>query len=108
MRHARNVVSALFATLLSVSAHANVVHEYTVAIDATLDTMRVEARFGTRVENIRARSRDANRFIGNIRDCDSDERLQSNGRRLDIPRTGVSCLSYVVDLGRAAAALSRP
>jgi hypothetical protein len=107
MRSAIHIITALCATLLSVAAHANVVHEYTVTIDAALDTMHVEARFGTPVEDIRARSRDANRFIDNIRDCDSNESLQSRGRQLDIPGAGLSCLGYVVDLGRAAAAERR-
>lgn len=101
------VVAALTATLFTVAANANVVHEYTVSVDATLDTMHVEARFGAPVDDIRARSRDADRFVADMRDCDSGERLQNRGRRLEVSRGGVSCLSYVVDLGKAAAAERR-
>jgi hypothetical protein len=107
MRSVINVGTALIATLWSFAAHASVVHEYSVSINASLETMRVEARFGAPVENIRARSRDASRFIGNILDCDSQESLERNGRQLEIPGDGLSCLSYVVDLARAAAAERR-
>ncbi len=102
------IAGAVFSTMfLSIAAHANVLHQYTVSIDAALETMHVEARYGAPVEDIRARSRDASRFVGSSRDCDSDKTLAIDGRQLDIPETGVSCLSYVVDLGRAAAAERR-
>ena len=37
----------------------------------------------------------------------SNEALDNRGRRLETPRAGISCLSYAVDLGRAAAAERR-
>ena len=87
-------------------AQATVVHEYIVSIDSALETMRVTAEFGEPVRDIRARSRDASRYIIDARDCESDESLRSRGRRLEVG-DGVSCLSYVVDLSRAAAAERR-
>ena len=68
--------------------------------------MQVTARFGVAVSDIRVRSRDGGRFLRDARDCDADRSLARRGQRLETGQ-GVSCLSYGVDLDRAAAAERR-
>ena len=92
---------------LSGSAAASVVHEYTVSIDAKLETMRVAARFAAPVEDVRARSGAARRYLASAQTCDTDQPLGIRGRRFELPRTGVTCIDYVVDLKQAAAAERR-
>jgi len=92
---------------LSGTAAAGVVHEYTISIDADLDTMRVAARFAAPVDDVRARSGSAGGFLDSAQNCDTDQFLGNRGRRLELPRTGVTCVNYVVDLKRAAAAERR-
>jgi len=92
---------------LSGTATAGAVHEYTVGIDANLETMRVTARFAAPVDDVRARSGAAARFLDGARACDTDQSLGNRGRRFELPRTGVTCIDYVVDLKQAAAAERR-
>lgn len=77
---------------------------YTVALDPDLSRMLVEARFVDPVDRIAARNRDAARFLETPTDCDTGERLRTQGRRLILPKGGLHCLSYAVDLNAAAAA----
>ena len=100
------LVAVVVLSLGSVCAHAAVVHEYSVSIDSALETMRVTAKFGAPVRDVRARSRDAGRYFDDARNCESGESLHNRGRRLDTD-DGISCLSYAVDLARAAAAERR-
>jgi hypothetical protein len=93
--------------LLSGSASATVVHEYTISVDADLETMRVTARFDVPVHEVRARSGSAGRYLDSAMNCDTDEALGSRGRRLELPQPGVSCIHYVVNLKQAAAAERR-
>ena len=78
--------------------------EYSVWVDAALRELRVEARFAAPVKTITARSRDARRYISNVRDCATGERIRTRGRRMLLPRDGFHCITYRVDLQRAAAA----
>ena len=103
----RSLIFAPLVLILCVAgARASVVHEYTVVLEESLETMQVTARFGTPVRNVSARSSDAARYLGDAHDCDSSERLRNRGRRLDVD-AGIACLSYGVDLRAAAAAERR-
>ena len=41
------------------------------------------------------------RYLRDARDCDSGARLSAAGRALELPETGIRCLSYAVDLSAA-------
>jgi hypothetical protein len=71
--------------------------------------MQVEAKFGTRIERIAARSRDAGRFLSDVHNCSSksDEPIRIRNRRMLLPRDGLSCLRYSVNLEKAATAEQR-
>ncbi|MDJ0939668.1 MAG: hypothetical protein QNJ00_07875 [Woeseiaceae bacterium] len=77
-------------------------HEYRVSIDDDLERLEVEARFDTKVTSVRARSQSADRYVHDIRDCETNDRLRTNGRRLQLPDDGIRCLRYEVDLLDAA------
>jgi len=77
-------------------------HEYTVRIDAGLERMVVEARFEPAASRIRARSRNADRYIEDARDCANGARLRVRNRELGLPAGGIRCLEYAVDLADAA------
>jgi hypothetical protein len=93
--------------LLSSGAAASVVHEYTIRVDPRLDTMHVAARFEIPIHEVRARSGSAGRFLDDAKNCDTDEALGHRGQWLTLPRSGVTCIDYVVDLKRAATAERR-
>lgn len=78
--------------------------EYSVWIDSALHELRVEARFAAPVRMITARSRDAHRYIGNVRDCATGKRIRTRRRRMLLPQNGLRCITYRVDLLQAAAA----
>ena len=63
--------------------------------------MTVTAKFDRPVDYISARSRYAGRYLRDARDCDTGQELTSHGRILDLPASGIRCLSYAVSL-RAA------
>jgi hypothetical protein len=79
-------------------------HTYTIAVDDTLETLTVEARFDRSIDDISARSRYAASYLRDATDCDSGEKLESRSRKLVLPTGGIRCLRYTVDLGRAARA----
>ena len=81
-------------------------HEYTIAVDSALQRMSVEARFASPVIKIRADSEYARQFLNGATDCSGREKFKARGRRLRIPRSGLRCLAYEVDL-KAAARVSR-
>jgi hypothetical protein len=89
------------------TATAGDVYEYTIGIDADLETMRVSAHFAAPVDDVQARSGAAARFLDDARACDTGQSLGNHGRRFELPRTGVTCINYVVDLKQAAAAERR-
>jgi len=86
------------------AASAPVMHEYTVSVGASMNLLQVEARFSRPVNQVAARSRDADEFLLEVRDCNSNEPIENRGRRMLLPSAGISCLSYTVDLQRAARA----
>ncbi len=96
--------AAGFALCLPLTAAA---HDYVVTVAADLDELRVEARFETAESSIRARVTEAGRYIREIRDCDTGHELGRRDRRLVVPRDGIRCLSYRIDLGRIARAERR-
>ena len=98
------VYSLAFGLLASGVTWAGDTPEYSVWVDSALHELRVEARFATPVKMVTARSRDAHRYISNIRDCATDELIRTRGRRMLLPRDGLHCITYRVDLLRAAAA----
>lgn len=101
----RNAATIVAAGLLLVgAAAAGTPHEYTISVDASFERLHVEAHFTNRIERISARSRDARHFLRDLRECDSGDRLTAGTRRLRLPRGGVNCITYAVDLDRAARA----
>jgi len=81
-------------------------HDYTIAVDSSLQRLSVVARFSGPVDVIRADSSYARRFLDRATDCSGRRILKTSGRRLRVPQGGVHCLKYEVDL-RAAATVSR-
>ncbi len=92
----------LSVPLLLASVAAPAAHTYSIAIDADYETMLVEARFDRSVGKISARSRYAHNFLRDVTDCDTGNKLEARSRNLVLPRTGIRCLRYSVDLGSAA------
>ena len=92
------------ALIASVGSANATTHEYVVSFDSDMRRMRVAASFGEPVDNIAARSRDAGDYLGDVRDCTTanSDRLRIRNRRMLLPQDGVGCLSYSVDLQRAA------
>ncbi len=97
------------ATLCSATVAHALTHEYVVTVDAGMRRMQVEAKFGTQIDKIAARSRDAGSFLADVRDCSSnrDDRIRIRNRRMLLPAGGLSCLRYSVNLERAATAEQR-
>lgn len=81
---------------------ATEIHQYTISIDATMSRLWVEARFASPVERVKARSRDARKFLLNATDCDSQRTLRIRNRRMTLPSGGVRCIHYKIDLSRAS------
>ena len=81
---------------------ASVTHNYTVTVDYSLSRLLIEARFEHPVDSITARSREAGKFLLDVRDCDDDQQIKMRNRRMMLPEHGISCLNYSVDLQRAA------
>ena len=108
MRHTAIALAAA-TTLYSATAASALTHEYVVTVDADMQHMQVEARFGTRVDKIAARSRDAGNFLSNVRNCGntSSDRIRIRNRRMLLPSPGLYCLRYSVDLEQAATAEQR-
>jgi len=92
----------VFALLLSCTSAFGAPHRYTVNVDYTLSRLTVEAHYSAPVHNIRARSRNASRFILDVRGCDDGAAIRVRSRRLLLPDDGIECLKYTVDLSRAA------
>ena len=82
-------------------------HNYVIRIDSDLKRMHVTANFAEPQNAIAARSREAGDFLLAASDCDAHQPLQNSGRRLHLPATGIRCLTYEIDMQRAAAAERR-
>lgn len=95
---------AVFALLFGLAASAAEVHEYTVTLDASLDRLQVEAHFASAPDSISARDASAADFLLDARECEGNTRLRANDRRMNLPKNGIRCLTYVVDLAQAARA----
>lgn len=97
-----------FTPLLALAIFASVAnattHEYVVSFDSDMRRMQVAASFGEPVDNVAARSRDAGDYLGNVRDCTiaEDRRIRIRNRRMLLPQDGITCLTYTIDLQRAA------
>ena len=102
MRKATFLVSTVLTCWAAQASAAT--HEYVVTIDADMGRMTVAATFGESVRSIGVRSRDASDYLSEARNCSTDDerRLRARDRRMLLPRTGISCLTYTVDLARAA------
>jgi hypothetical protein len=95
---------SLPALCLSVAASAQTVtHHYTITVDYTLSRLSVEARFDHPVSSVTARSRNAGRYLLDVRECGDDTNIRMRNRRMMLPESGIQCLNYTVDLERAAA-----
>jgi hypothetical protein len=78
------------------------VHQYTITVDYALQNLWVEARFASPVHSISARSRDAGKFLVDVRGCDSEQNIHLRNRRMMLPVKGIACINYTVDLSKAA------
>lgn len=87
---------------MPLTAWAGDTHRYTVYLDNTLTSLRVEARFDRPVTSVRAASADASRYLRSATECDRQESLRVSGKRLSVRSGGIRCLSYSVDLAAAA------
>lgn len=85
----------------NVSAQA-ATHFYTITVDYTLSRLSVEARFGYPIKSVTARSRNAGRYLLDVRECGDDANIRMRNRRMMLPDNGIECLNYTVDLERAA------
>ena len=93
----------LLALWLNASASAEpVTHYYTVTVDYSLTWLWVEARFTHPVDSIAARSKNAAKYLLDVRGCDEDPEIRLRNRRMMLPADGIRCLNYTVDLKRVA------
>ena len=83
-------MTALCFAAALVNAATDDAHRYVVSIDASLETLRVEARFAAPVTRLRARSRSAYRYLERAADCDTGKSLDARGRTLELPGIGLS------------------
>ena len=97
----RAVAGCVLVTLLQ-SATAAEIHDYTVTVDYALSRLFVEARFDSLVHTVTARSRNAGKYLVDVRSCNDSRRIKMRNRRMMLPEEGVDCLNYTVDLARAA------
>ncbi len=79
-------------------------HNYTVTLDYLMSRLWVEARFAHPVEGVIARSRDAGKYLLDVRSCGDDQQIRMRNQRMMLPEHGISCMNYTVDLARAASA----
>ena len=93
---------AVACAATAIADDAPVVHDYVVTVDDTLEALTVEARFATAVKSVTARSRNAGRYLSDVRDCEGDQRIRMRNRRMLLPASGVRCLRYTVELREAA------
>jgi hypothetical protein len=79
-------------------------HKYTVSVDYLMSRLWVEARFSHPVNSVIARSRDAGKFLLDVRGCSDEQQIRLRNRRMMLPEHGISCMNYTVDLEQAAKA----
>lgn len=99
----RQYLLCLPALWLSLNVSAQqVTHHYTITVDYTLSRLSIEARFEHPVTSVTARSRNAGRYLLDVRECGDDTNIRMRNRRMMLPDNGIQCLNYTVDLERAA------
>lgn len=91
------IYGCLFGALI---AHAET-FEYTVTVSHDLARLDVKARFPASVAPVTSRSRNAADLVQDVEDCERGVPLDVDGRRIDVGKD-IRCLSYSVDLDRAA------
>jgi len=97
------ILIALPALWLGVDASAqSVTHYYTVTVDYSLSRLWVEAHFSRPTDSITARSRNAGKYLLDVRGCGQKPNIRLRNRRMMLPEGGIQCLKYTVDLKRAA------
>ncbi len=84
------------------SAYANERHVYNISVDYALSRLFIEARFAHPVTSITARSRDAGKYLVDVRGCDQQRNIRMRNRRMMLPQGGIDCIYYTVDLSKAA------
>jgi hypothetical protein len=92
----------LFAGMAAAAEPAT--HRYTVTVDYLMSRLWVEARFNYPVNSVLARSRDAGKFLLDVRECSDDQQIRLRNRRMMLPEHGITCMNYTVDLEQAATA----
>lgn len=100
----RPLIALALAAVASIASADGPVatHHYTISLDYALSRLSVEARFASTVERVQAQSRDAGRFLIDVRDCEDHRRIRMRNRRMLLPEGGIRCLNYTVDLKKAA------
>lgn len=102
LTQAKRLLATVFLCGSVAATAAPVTHQYTVSIDYAMSRLWVEARFSHPVGRVTARSRNAAKFLLDIRGCGDDQQIRTRNRRLLLPERGISCMNYTVDLQRAA------
>ena len=102
-----SITHAAAVVLVAPATAVGATHVYTIAVDAELHNMQVVATFAAPVTRVTAGSGNAAQFLTDAEDCGRNRPVETSRRGLHIPRGGVTCLSYTVDLNKAAAADER-
>jgi hypothetical protein len=84
------------------AAEAAVVHHYRITVDPSMSRMAVEARFGTPVDTVTAKSEAAGKYLAEAWDCGDASRIRMRNRRMMLPYADIRCMNYTVDLDAAA------
>ncbi len=85
---AASIVASCVALALLVigrPAVAAELHEYTVTVDYLLSRLWVEARFDSPVSSITARSRNAGKYLLDVRGCEDPPQIWLRNRRMMLP-----------------------
>lgn len=94
-------------TTLAFSAAGAELYNYEVSVADDLSRMKVVARFATAVHKIEAISRDAGSVLLDARECETNNVILIRNRRMRLPKSGIHCMTYNVDLAKAAQLDSR-
>lgn len=93
--------AAVVACALASGADA-ATHRYTVTVDDAMRSLTVEAHYEHVVDTVTARSRSAGKYLSSVSACGEETEIRMRNRRMLLPQGGLSCLTYTVDLHRAA------
>jgi predicted metalloprotease with PDZ domain len=103
MHRGRLLVLVFLFSGMAVSAEP-ATHKYTVSVDYLMSRLWVEARFSRPVNSVIARSRDAGKYLLDVRSCGDDQQIMLRNQRMMLPEHGISCMNYTVNLEQAAKA----